>query len=403
MKVLQINSVCGVGSTGRIAAELHACLKENGDEGWIAYGRGEAGGFADAIRIGGTADTYAHVALTRFFDRHGFGSRQATRRFLENVQALSPDLVHLHNLHGYYLHVGELFDWLRRSRLPVVWTLHDCWAFTGHCAYFDAAGCEKWQTGCGRCPQKKAYPASFLMDRSAANYQDKKQIFTSLDTMALVAPSDWLAGLANSSFLGKYPVRVIPNGIDLSVFKPTRGQVREKYGLGRDKLVLGVASVWEQRKGLSDFVELSKRLEPGYRIVLVGVTERQKAALPPAILGIPRTDDVQELAALYTAADVFVNPSREETMGMTTVEALACGTPAVVYDATAVPEAVDDTCGIVVKAGDIDALCRAVSEADFPEEACLRRAARYDKKERFGEYMELYRRLVSSDEGGKRT
>lgn len=394
MNVLQINSVCGVGSTGRIAVELQALLEREGEESWIAYGRGEAGG-PHTLRIGGAADLYAHVALTRALDRHGFGSRRATRRFLRQAEALAPDLIHLHNIHGYYLHIGELFAWLRDRGLPVVWTLHDCWAFTGHCAYFDDAGCGKWKTGCGHCPQKRGYPSSLWADRSHANFLDKQSLFTSLSNMTVVTPSEWLAGLAGESFLRRYPIRVIPNGIDRTVFRPVESDIRERLGIGGKRMVLGVASVWERRKGLKDFAALAERLGDGCQIVLVGVTERQRAALPSRILCLSRTDSVQELAALYTAADVFVNPSVEETMGMTTVEALACGTPAVVYDATALPETVDPSCGIAVPKGDIEALCQAVQAADFSREACLRRAARYDKDACFGEYTALYRRLVS--------
>lgn len=406
MRVLQINSVCGVGSTGRIAAGLHASLAEHGDAGFLAYGRGEGRGCGEAIRIGGPADVYGHVALTRLLDRHGFGSRRATRRFLRQAEALSPDLVHLHNLHGYYLHVGELFRWLKESGLPVVWTLHDCWAFTGHCAYFDYAGCEKWRTGCGSCPQKAAYPSSLLADRSARNYAEKRALFTLPEAMTVVAPSEWLAGLAGESFLGKYPVRVIPNGVDRTVFRPTPDAgLRERVGISpRAFLLLGVAGVWEERKGLPYLLALRQELGEDCRLVVVGVDERQKAALPREAVGLSRTESAAELAALYSAADVLVNPTLEDNFPTVNLEALACGTPVVTFRTGGSPESLDESTGRVVDKGDAAGLAAAVREirrlgkAHFTE-ACLKRAEeRYDQRLVYDAYSALYREILKGKE-----
>lgn len=397
MKILQINSVCGYGSTGRIAADLYHAAKADGMECRIAYGRGEAPADIETIRIGAPFHVRLHGALSRLTDKHGFYSRQATRDFIARVKEWGPDLIHLHNIHGYYLNLPILFEYLGFAGLPVVWTLHDCWTFTGHCAYFDAAGCEKWRTGCGNCPQLHEYPASFGADRSAWNYQRKRELFSMPEKMVLVTPSEWLADLARESFLGGSPVRVIPNGIDLEKFRPTPGDFRERYGLVGKKLALGVASVWERRKGLDDFIRLSGMLGETWKIVLVGLSEQQMKELPPGILGLARTGSIEELAALYTAADVFVNPTQEDNFPTTNLEALACGTPVLTYRTGGSPESISASCGIVVEKGDIKALAQAVQEADFSAEACLERAKCFDKTAKYLDYIRLYRDMTGEE------
>ncbi len=414
MKILQINSVCGVGSTGRIAADLHAFLTENGEESRVAFGRSETHVSCgthrcDAVmRIGNLWDNYRHVAKTRLLDRHGFGSRGATRRFLREVEAFAPDLIHLHNIHGYYLHIGELFGWLKRAGKPVVWTLHDCWPFTGHCAYYDYAGCFRWESGCRRCPQKNAYPASRLMDASSRNYADKRRLFTGLDRLTLLTPSAWLAGEVGRSFLKDYPVRVIPNGIDLTAFRPAEenDSVRQRFGIDREAcLLLGVAGVWEARKGLPYFQQLLDRLGEGYRLMLVGVNEKQKAALSPGVIGIGRTDSVGELASLYGAADMLVNPTLEDNFPTVNLEALACGTPVVTFRTGGSMESVDDATGRIADKGDPEGLAAAVRDVRMRGKpafsaACRERAERlYDQRESYEQYYRLYRELCGRTGG----
>lgn len=344
MKVLLINSVCGIGSTGKICGRLAEEYTAQGHEAVIAYGRD--GTVPEqyqkfAHRIGTDLDVKVSALRTRLLDDHGFANGKATRQFLKWAEEYDPDLLWLHNLHGYYLHVGMLFDWIKsRPHMQVKWTLHDCWAFTGHCAHFAAAGCEAWKTGCHDCPEKKNYPASALLDSSRKNYHRKKDAFTGVKHMTLIVPSHWLEDLVKQSFLREYPVEVHYNTIDTRIFTPTPSDFREKYGLEGKTLVLGVASVWTERKGLQDFMELRKLLDDRCAIVLVGLNEKQTESLPEGILGIPRTHNARELAQIYTAADVYVNPSREETFGMTTLEAVCCGTPAIVYRGTACEEVV---------------------------------------------------------------
>lgn len=391
MKILQINSVCGYGSTGRIATDIAEILMEQGDECRIAYGRGSVPDKYQniAVRIGTDTDVKLHGLRTRIFDQHGFGSKKATKNFLKWVDEYNPDLIHLHNIHGYYIHIGLLFDYLKKRAKPVVWTLHDCWAMTGHCAYFSAAGCEQWKDGCRMCSQLRTYPATAFCGCVEKNYALKKKIFQGVKDMTLITPSKWLASIVKESFLAEYPVIPIYNGMDLQQFKPVESDFREKYGLENKKIILGVANVWEKRKGLDDFVELSRLIDDDWRIVLVGLSEQQIQTLPESIIRLPRTKSIQELVQIYTAADVYVNPSVEETMGLTTAEALACGTPVITYNKTAVPEVSDNTCGYVVDCKP-ELILEKLSCLDFSENACIVRAARFEKYQQYDQYMELY-------------
>lgn len=362
MKYLFLNSVAGFGSTGRIAADKCRELMAEGHECVLAYGRQKANcDDIKTIQIGSTLDYKLHGVATRIFDNHGFCSAAATRAFLRQVKEFDPDVIWLHNIHGYYIHIGLLFDYLRSCGKKIYWTLHDCWSFTGHCCYFDFAGCDRWKTGCRDCPQKRTYPASYLLDNSRKNYETKKNIFTGIPNMTLITPSRWLANLTRESFLKEYPVEVVYNAINTEVFKPTLSNFRQEHGLENKKIVLGVASVWEERKGLKDFVKLASMLDDGWKIVLVGVTEEDRKYLPDSILALPRTNSAKELAEIYTAADVFVNPTYEDNYPTVNLEARGCGTRVVSYDAGGSPETLGDGDTAVSK-GDIDALLAAICD-----------------------------------------
>lgn len=336
MRILLINSVCGTGSTGRICTDLAQQFEKEGHTVKIAYGRQEyvPPQFQKyAVRIGTDLDVKLHAIQTRLFDTHGFGSKHTTKRFLKWAEDYNPDLIWLHNIHGYYLNIEMLFGWLKnRPHTPKKWTLHDCWAFTGHCSYFTVANCNKWQTHCAKCPQKKRYPASLFLDNSYQNFKRKQAAFTGVENMQLITPSKWLADLVKYSFLKEYPVEVVYNTIDKTVFKPTPSNFRQKYGLENKKIILGVASVWDERKGLADFIKLAGMLDDKYTIVLVGLADKQLKALPKNCVGIKRTNSPQELAAIYTAADVFFNPTYEDNYPTVNLEAQACGTPVITYD-----------------------------------------------------------------------
>ncbi|AUS95177.1 glycosyl transferase [Clostridium thermosuccinogenes] len=396
MKVLQINTVCGIGSTGRIVTDIHNTLIKLGYDSYIAYGRGIAKNCNNAINIGSKFDVYKHALQTRILDIHGFGSRKVTQGFVKKVEKLNPDIIHLHNIHGYYINIEILFDCLKKLNKPVIWTLHDCWAFTGHCAYFDYVGCNKWKTGCYNCPQKRSYPSSILFDNSKKNYNKKKEIFSGLKNMTIVTPSNWLAELVRVSFLGDYNIKVINNGIDVEIFNPTESEFRKNYNLENKFIILGVANIWDKRKGIKYFFELSSKLQSDEVIVLVGLTKKQKKELPSKIIGICRTNNVKELAEIYTAADVFVNPTLEDNFPTTNLESLACGTPVITFSTGGSVECIEQDTGFVVSKGKTDELLckikkiREKGKEFYSKNAVVRANKLYNKEDRCREYIELY-------------
>lgn len=399
MKVLQINTVCGRGSTGRIAVDIHKLLLEQGHESVIAYGRGEPLNCDNTIKIGNKIDFYNHALKTRLLDRHGFGSKKATGDFVDKIKYYNPDIIHLHNIHGYYLNIEILFNFLRKFNKPVVWTLHDCWAFTGHCSYFDYANCYKWEMHCQECPERKSYPKSIFIDNSYNNYEKKRKLFTSLDKLTLVTPSEWLARLVKRSFLKEYPVKVINNGIDLNVFKPVPGDFRERNNLTNKFIILGVANNWEKRKGFEYFIELSKLIETDEAIVMVGLSKNQLKQLPKNIIGITRTNNVKELAEIYTCADVFFNPTLEDNFPTANLESLACGTPVITFNTGGSIETVDNSTGLIVEKGNLEEAIKMIRRVktegkDKYRDFCIKRASKYyNKDDRFQEYIKLYKSL----------
>lgn len=391
MKVLQINSVCGFGSTGRITTDLYKILEEQGHECVIAYGRGNAPEGIRTIKIGTNLDNYVHVAKTRLFDKHGFSSIKATKEFIRKVEKYNPDIIHLHNIHGYYINIEILFNYLKRANKKVIWTLHDCWSFTGHCPYFDYVGCDKWKNCCYSCPQKMGYPSSLFFDNSRENYQKKKDLFNSIDNLTIVTPSRWLAGLVKQSFLGKYPIEVINNGVDLNIFKPTPSNFRVEHGLLDKVVVLGVANIWEKRKGLDDFIEISKQIDEQYKIVLVGLSAKQLKRLPNNIIGVSRTNNLRELSEIYSAADVFFNPTYEDNYPTTNLEALACGTPVITYDTGGSPECINDKNGIIIKKEEFQIECFKVAISKMKKMNNIDLNV-INKINCYGEYGKLYER-----------
>jgi glycosyltransferase involved in cell wall biosynthesis len=407
MKLLQINSAVNTCSHGRIAEETGMAAMAAGFRSYIAYGRNGQPSRSVLLKTIHWWDVGWHVLKTRLTDRHGFGSEAATRRLLARIIALDPDIIHLHNIHGYYLHVGLLFNFLKSSGTPVVWTLHDCWPFTGHCAIFEGADCYRWRDICYECPLTQVYPASWWTDRSILNFSEKKELFRGHPQLCLVTPSHWLERHLRVSFLDDYPVEVIPNGVDLDLFHPGEGlQVREKYGLGDRKIILGVASTWKKRRALGDFVELSRMVGKMATVLLVGADLPWKALRGSGILTLPRTESREELAELYSAADVFVNPTYADNFPTVNIEALACGTPVVTYRTGGCAEIVDNHTGVVVERGAIAELGRAVEKiletGKQPwSQACRQRAeAHFDRKKSAEAYIRLYRKMLALDEEG---
>lgn len=402
-KVLQINVVGNFGSTGRIANDIGDLCLRNNWESYIAIGRKERPSNSKIIKIGNDIDLVQHALKTRIFDRHGFGSKKATKKFIENVLEIKPDIIHLHNIHGYFINIEILFDFLKEYNAPVVWTLHDCWSFTGHCSYFDFAKCEKWKTICFDCPQKKSFPSSYFLDSSKANYIDKKNLFNNVNNLTLVPVSNWLNELIKESFL-ESKSQVINNGINLNNFTPSKNieKIKVKHNIQNKLIVLGVASIWSDRKGLKDFIKLSKEVNESIIIVLVGLSDKQLKNLPDNIIGIQRTESISELADLYSAADLYLNLTYEDNFPTTNLEALACGTPVLTYNTGGSIESVDNTTGFVVEKGDIAGLITILNKKELfvfkkLKNNCREKALKnYNKDERYKEYLELYASLIKN-------
>lgn len=401
MKIFMINSVCGTGSTGRICTDLAERLEADGHECLIAYGRGTVPEKYRkyAVKIGNKLDVCIHGVQARIFDSAGFGSKHASKTLIRKIEEYNPDVIHLHNLHGYYINIEILFSYLKKANKPIVWTLHDCWAFTGHCTHFDAAGCEQWKSHCGNCPEKAAYPTSLVFDCSFKNFKRKQKAFSGVDKLTLVTPSTWLAAQVRQSFLASYPIKTIYNGVDCSVFHYSTSELKLHYGVEKQKIALGVANIWDEHKGLTYMLQLSTLVDSSWTVVLVGLTKKQIDQLPSNIIGIPRTENLQELAAWYSLADVYVNASAEETMGMTTAEAISCGTPVVAFNTTATSEIVGEN-GVTVEYGDICSLTTAIRQivAEGKERFQVD-CYRFALEKQYQKYKDLYLRKETKVRG----
>lgn len=401
--LFQINTVCNSGSTGRIAEELGNLVMRNGWKSYIAYGRGFPFSNSNIYRIGTDLDLYRNVLIARVWDNDGFCQKRTTDKLIAYIDKIKPDIIHLHNLHGYYLNIEKLFTYLSVSQIPVVWTLHDCWSFTGHCTHFDFIGCQLWKSECNGCPEKRSYPTTYIFDRSHFNFCVKKRILSHFKNLTIITPSEWLASLVKESILKEHFVYVINNGINISSFYPREtSHLICKYQLENKKIILGVAGNWDERKGLNFFVELSTLINVDYKIIVIGVSRKQKGKLPTSILGIERTENIDELASFYTLADVYVNPTLEDNFPTTNLEALACGTPVVTFKTGGSSESVgiDESCGIIVEQVDLCSLIRAVNKIvvngkQHYTEACVKRVdILYDAQERFGEYQGIYNKKL---------
>jgi putative colanic acid biosynthesis glycosyltransferase len=394
-KILQINSVINSGATGRFVEDMGNLLVSKGYISYIAYGRGhEKCSKSTYIKIGNLVDVIFHVFVTRFFDMHGFASKNATQKFLKRVDKLSPDIILLNNLHGYYLNLELLFNYIKEKKIPVIWTLFDCWSFTGHCTYFDFSGCEKWKDICHSCINKSNYPGSFFMDRSRTNFIVKKELFSGISDLTLVVHSKWLNSLLAHSFLDDYPREIIYNGVDIDLFKPS--STKDIYS--KKKIILGVANQWIRRKGFEDFLKLAKVIPDEFLIFIVGDISKRYRRIPKNIVLLGPIKDMNELCHLYSIADVFVNPTYEDNFPTTNIEALACGTPVISYDSGGSAESFDYQSGIKVKKGDVDHLYQAIVEvlkngknayADY----CRERASRYFNKDK---QMMHYLKLIEN-------
>ncbi len=398
MKIAMIN-LGNFGSTGTIMLGIDQIARARGHKTCVCYPNSRTNKkkrLKNEILIGTRLGRNLHIALGTMLGRHGMFSLLDTYLFLKKLDQFAPDLIHLHNIHGFFINLPMLFRYIKKRKIKVVWTLHDCWAFTGHCPYFTMVKCEKWKQGCSHCPQYQIYPASKI-DRSKSMWKLKREWFTGIEDLTIVTPSKWLEALVKESFLREYSIRVINNGLNLKIFKPFNSDFRVKYGVKDDEfMVLFVSFGWGRRKGLDVIERLYACLDQSYRIVVVGTDETIDQILPAQIISIHNTQNQLELASIYTAADVFVNPTREEVLGMVNLEALACGTPVVTFQTGGSPECVEENCGIVVACDDLPALKTAIEDVCSKKrladsfQPCIERAARFDQQLKFQEYMTLY-------------
>lgn len=401
MKILQLNITYGVGSTGKIVSDLVDVIDNHNDEAYVAYGyfHNDVQN-AYKIKLDGKIQIALELLYTKITGYHGFTSKIATYKLIEWIKKINPDLIHLHNVHTGYINIRIFFDFLKDYNKPIVWTIHDCWSFTGHCSYYSNLKCDKWKTECRECPSKNEFPKKLFFDRSNTQYKIKKSLFTNLENVQLITPSTWLAKEVSISFLNKFPVKSIPNGINCNLYKYTNSNFKIQHAIENKKILLGVAANWSERKGLHIFEELANIISDEYIIVLIGLNNKQKNKVTDKILKIDRTNSIKELVEIYSSAFIYINASVQETMGMTTVEAMACGTPTIVFNATAVPEVVDEKTGYVVKTNDIHGILEGInyiehSDIDYGITCPSHVKKNYNSIFQYQKYYELYQNIIN--------
>ena len=396
MKVLIISaSWKSGGGADVIASEIYDAVTNAGHTCLFAYARGNIPSEVNSYKIGTMFDVYMHALFARIFDNAGFMSTRATNALITKIKDFKPDVISIQNPLGYVLDIERLLNFIRDSRIPTFWTLHDCWAMTGHCI---TGLCERWHFGCGDCPRKREYPTSWIFDRSDKNYQRKKKMFADIGNLHFITPSQWLANLVKQSYLKNSSVVVIPNGIDLKVFFPTESDLREKYHLQGKVILLAVANVWTEYKGKKYFYKLTEIFDEKFSFVMIGKNNDDELKNNRRIIHIEHTVDRQELVKWYSVADVFVNPTMGDNFPTVNIEALACGTPVVTFDTGGSAESVGD-CGEIVTAGDAMALAKGVRKCinrQISAEECKMRAGQYDKRLRFRDYIAYYKLIYSN-------
>ncbi len=409
MRILQINSVVNYGSTGKIVQQISSAIEEQNWDSYIAFGRHLESATSREYKIGSNLEILTNVLGSRIFDNHALGVKRGTKNLIKYIRKISPDIIHIHNLHGYYINIAQLMPFLASLEIPIVMTLHDCWSFTGHCAHFDFLGCNKWKTHCGNCPQERSYPSSLLFDRSEKNYNVKKRLFNSIKNLTLVPVSEWLDSLLEDSFLSEKKHMVIKNGIDTDTFVPSndKERVMRQYNISGKYIILGVASKWTQRKGLNDILQIADYVDKEVSVVLVGDGIKNKRFGHNNVIVINRTDSAKELAAIYSAADLYINPTYEDTLPTTNIEAIACGTPVLTYNTGGCSEIINDSTGFLVEKGNINQMIEMIQYLYKQEkwkysDACRERAIKYfNKDDRFLDYIRLYKELMNGDIGNE--
>lgn len=396
-KILQLNVTANWGSTGKIAEGIGIAAMERGWESTIAYGRYKNPSQSLLLNVGSKLDIYLHYALNRIFDGEGLGSLRATKALIRKIESISPDIIHLHNIHDHWLNYPILLEYLAKITTPIVWTFHDCWAYTGGCSYYSFNNCDKWKTECRNCQFKHILPS---LDQTERQFKLRQFLINSIKNLTIVTVSNWLCNEVYQSFI-KRPIYTIYNGIDIEVFKP-KNHFIDKYDINGRKVLLGVASSWSERKGLEDYIKLSNDLPSEYVLCLVGLSNKQLKKIPNSIIGIERTQNSEELAQLYSMAEIVLNLSREETFGLTTVEGAACGTPGIVYNTTASPELITPETGFIVNEGDLEGVLKAINDIAqkgkiYYTNNCRNRVLQeFNSKIQFSKYIDLYEEILSN-------
>ena len=399
--IVEINGI-NYSSTGTIALNIAKELRSNGYKVYTACKKSRLGmkfQHEDQIFIGTWFDRVISERLAMLTGRKGCYNVLNTLLFIRKLKKIRPDLIHMHLLHDTFINLNMLFKYIKKNDIPVIWTFHDCWAFTGQCSYFDAVNCDKWKTGCHDCPQTKIYPKTYFIDNTRNMWNKKNEWFNSVKDMTIVTPSIWLKKLVEESFLKKYPVKVIYNGINLNVFKPTVSDFRKKYDLEDKYVLLGVAYQWDERKGIDLFIRLAKELPENYKIVLVGTNDELDKTLPENILSIHKTFNQEELVKIYSASDLFLNPTRQDNFPTVNIESLACGTPILAFNTGGCPEIISEKTGSIVEKNDFAAfrseIIRICVTKPFDKQDCIEAASHYDMSAKYKEYADLIKEILA--------
>ncbi len=398
MRIAQINT-CSYGSTGGIAKKIHAELSEQGHESLFAYGFGPDVNHK-SVKISNKVSGLVHKVISEFIGLHGYASVISTIKLVKKLKKFKPDIIHLHNLHGGYINLKILFDYIKKENIKTVITLHDCWLFTGKCYHYYEARCDKYLHNCGNCPQLSMYPKSKFFDFTTKMLNDKKNLFKGIKNLHIVTVSQWLKEQAQATFLGRFPISVVSNGVN-DVFRVTNSTEQTEV---TDKIkgkfvILSVASVWDEHKGMKDIEDLSLRLADDEVILVVGKITNKKP-LPDNIITIDRTENIEKLVEIYNAADVYVSMSTEETFGLTIAEALCCGVPAIVYNATACREMVENgKNGYVAQPHNIEQVYEYIQNIKADSFTCERMSVffkeKYSGKKMIEGYFNVYANLYN--------
>lgn len=392
--LLQINVTANWGSTGKIAEQIGQCAIKFGWNSYIAYRWNHHPSMSNLIRVSGKYGIYSHYLGNFLFDKEGLFSSRDTKQLITRIKKIKPDVIHLHNIHDHWINYKLLFEYLNQTEIKVVWTFHDCWPFTGHCFHFVTKNCDRWRIQCHDCPLQHEYPKT-LVDRSTKNFELKKKLFGGNKNLSIVACSEWLGNFVKDSFLKDKPLTIIHNGVDLKVFHPTVPKKSFEDGKFR---ILAVSNVWNKEKGIGDIYKLSETLSVDYQITIVGLSEKQVKTLPSGIIGIQRTQNIQELVDLYSESDVLINPTYADTFPTVNLEALACGTPIITYRTGGSPEAIDEKTGVIVEQGNVegmtDAILRMKGKTVFAVDCRKRAEQRFNKDKCFEKYIKLYEHLI---------